>query len=459
MALEDFFGTDETVDPYAGGIGDAYTGNAISPGHKLAIAKIEELQRPLLERKNKLMEQLYEPDHLSFGGAVAQALVGFLPAILGKTLAGNAGGAIGAKAGLEGLGTYDTISKAYRADEQKQQTAEAKSLEDKYNNYETLKKTLLTGGMVRGNQEEQRKYEDTRRRPGGDIYDYEREKMALQHKYRTSEIALAKDSNKPSSADLDFAKSSLVSNAQVLYKDDPKLPEIINQISSINSEEGIRAARLAMGQRGQIMSKGASEQQQIGNLVEQSTKKVEEQLAGYEFAIKQLKGNNTGVTGNFIRRAMVKMSGDNRVSDKDVAGIIPNTLTSRYADVVNAISSTGDEESFKPEMRKRLAEFLTDFADSQIKSVKELPQMLEEKRFEAPTASALGYFDKARSGYGKHYVDRFERARRQAEDLNTPWQETRPNAEVPQIVIQNGKEYNVIRDPNLPGKVILRPRQ
>lgn len=212
MALEDLFGTDATVDPYAGGIGDAYTGNAISPGHKAAIAKIEELQRPLLERKNKLMEQLYEPDHLSFGGAVAQALVGFLPAILGKTLAGNAGGAIGAKAGLEGLGTYDTISKAYRADQQKQGLAQVKSIDDERAVARDLEKTLLTGGIRSKEVEEQRKYEDTRRRPGGDIYDFELKKMGLENQYRLGQIAAnanANDGPPVSQAEVDAAIAQL----------------------------------------------------------------------------------------------------------------------------------------------------------------------------------------------------------------------------------------------------------
>jgi len=182
---------DDIVNP---GTDIGYDG-VVSPEYEDKLGQLRSMDRPLLERRNKLMDQIYEPDHLSFGGAVAQALVGFLPAILGKTLAGNVGGAIGARAGLDGLGTYDTISKAYRADEQKQGLAQVKSIDDERAVARDLEKTLLTGGIRSKEVGEQRQYEDTRRRPGGDIYDYEFKKMGVENQYRLGQIAASANAN------------------------------------------------------------------------------------------------------------------------------------------------------------------------------------------------------------------------------------------------------------------------
>jgi len=56
--------------------------------------------QPIIERSSKLMQQIYEPDHLTTPQLAGQALAAFLPTLLGRAIGGNAGGVYGSKAGL-----------------------------------------------------------------------------------------------------------------------------------------------------------------------------------------------------------------------------------------------------------------------------------------------------------------------------------------------------------------------
>lgn len=390
MALEDFFGTEGEVDPGTPGLGGAYMGNAIPASFQGSIGEIEALQRPLLERKNKLMEQLYEPDHFSFGGAVAQALVGFLPAILGKTLAGNAGGAIGARAGLEGLGSYDKISKAYRADEQKQQAAEVKTLGDEYSNYEALKKTLLTGGMVRGNQEEQRKYEDTRRRPGGDIYDYERQKMAQQHAYRTSEIAMSQagDGNNKQADPALMATTKYAIEQR--FKDQPELAqEFVQKLASNPTVKSVEEMSRQLGLRDIEKRDSGLMQQSAAALFDRIIKPVEKDVEKTFNSTKKLYSlvdSNTGVTIGTIKslfnRAINEEVGAS--AEGDISRGLQKNLQMELAELQNYLSRAPDTEALSPPYKQSIKTLLSELAAVQLERLDRVDAKLKTY---APTIS------------------------------------------------------------------------
>lgn len=98
MAIDPITGEEE-LDSYTPVLSGLRSGN---PTADAVLGNMDALRAPYLERSSKLMQQLYEPDHLSSTQLAGQALAAFLPTLLGRVFAGNKGGAIGATVGLEG---------------------------------------------------------------------------------------------------------------------------------------------------------------------------------------------------------------------------------------------------------------------------------------------------------------------------------------------------------------------
>lgn len=135
----DLFDEENTTDIEAGGLG-------ITDWNAGANYQ-SSLQTPLLERRSKIMEELYAPDHLDAGGLAGQALVAILPALLGRAIGGARGGVVGSQAGLTGL---DIATKQRAADRQlgqQRSIAQLKNVEEELDQARKLESQYRLEGL------------------------------------------------------------------------------------------------------------------------------------------------------------------------------------------------------------------------------------------------------------------------------------------------------------------------
>lgn len=370
----------------------------LDAGTTSTIDQLRTERQPLLERRNKLMEQLYQPDHLSYGGMIGQALTAFLPVLLGKAMAGNAGGAAGAVAGAQGLKTWQTLDAQRKQDEQRKGLADINSLESEIKGNIDLEKTLREGGVQRQQKMQDAVLEQSQYLPGSPRYNFEMDRMSMQHKNRMGEMSYAKSlandgSSGNGSADPAVIESTKYAIEQRFGKDSPEAQNFISKLSNNTNQKAIEEMRRQLGLGDPEKRDSSLTEASSARLYDRVIKPVEQNLnKDFDSAknLLMLLDNNSGITAGAVRGQWARVvAGEKGVlTDRDINRNLSSNSQADLARLMNYFNNAPDNETFSAEYKQMIKNVLLESAQLQLDKYSKIDKQLGDL---APTISKYAY--------------------------------------------------------------------
>lgn len=354
-----------------------------------SIEDVRAQRQPLLERRNKLMEQLYQPDHLSYGSMIGQALTAFLPVLLGKAMAGNAGGAAGAVAGAQGLKTWGALSDKQKQDEQRSGLANINSLDAEIKGNVDLEKTLREGGLKRQGKMEDVALEQSQFLPGSPRYNFEMAKMSAQHKNRMGEMAYAKslsaDESKTkakSAADPALIESTKYAIQQRFGKDSEEAKTFGNLLNSDISERSIEEMRRQLGlgdpEKRALGLEQPGRQALYNNVIKPAKQKLDDEYNSLA-SLKMMVNNKSGVLVGALRgQWATSVAGEGaRKTDDDINRNLTPNAWSKIKEIENYFNDAPEDSPLSPRYKELINDVLAEIGAIHLQKYANLDRELE----------------------------------------------------------------------------------
>jgi len=342
------------------------------PDFDRGMATALQANEPIIERSSKLMQQIYEPDHLSTPQLAGQALAAFLPTLLGRAIGGNRGGVTGAQAGLAAqagvAGAQQQAAEFQRKSAIEEYQSEKVNFDANVKQAQGLQTagTLLKRQDILGDRNQERAQENMTF-AGGISRENNEASASLSNHYAMLRMdkqeanRAARDGGGDPTVGL-LGKTALKQLAIRVYGDDPKGAEVMAAVDNLGPDtkpSDLEKLARIINQEATFKTQMINEEQQGHKIFLQSGRALDLKADGIDQFVAAMKSGRVFNVGMVTRAIMNMMAIEKNPSDKEAASMVAASLPSDLRKYVNYFfgpnaDQLGDSSSMDPALEQAL---------------------------------------------------------------------------------------------------------
>lgn len=346
------------------------------PDFDRGMATALQANEPIIERSSKLMQQIYEPDHLSTPQLAGQALAAFLPTLLGRAIGGNRGGVTGAQAGLAAqagvAGAQQQAAEFQRRSAIEEYQSEKVNFDANVKQAQGLQTagTLLKRQDILGDRNQERAQENMTF-AGGISRENNEASASLSNHYAMLRMdkqeanRAAREVGGEVGGDSTVAllgKEALEQQIITVYGDDPRAAAMLATVRNLGpnakASDLEKLARI-VNQEATFKSQRLNEEQQLHTTFTKSGRALDIKADGIDQFTGAMESGRTFNVGMVTRSIMNMMGVEKNPSDKEAASMVAASLPSDLRKYVNYFfgpnaDQLSDSSSMDPALEQAL---------------------------------------------------------------------------------------------------------